>query len=145
MIDGLPGPIAALLVEPQARQGGHQLEPRESHGARVGFAPLEYRPAEPAARMCRIDEEGPDPGRIDAGIELRLIAFGARIAAEECPPPAPPAARHDEPRLGDDGEIGAVANQRCVDAEGPAQRRLDLRGRVVSGTERADRARDEIR
>jgi hypothetical protein len=144
MFDGLPRQITAPLVEPDARQRGHQFEAGESRGTRVGLAALEDRPSEPAARMRGIDEEGADPGGIDTGIELRLIALGARIAPEERPPPAPSAARHDEARLRHDDEVSAVANQGRVDTERPTERRFDLRRRVVRGAERADRARDEI-
>jgi hypothetical protein len=144
MVDGIPRPIAALLVQPDTRQGGHQFEPRESEGARIRLAALENGAPEPAARVRRIDEASADPGGIDARIERRLVAVSARITAEQRAPTAPPAARHDLLLVADDDEVGSVVNEGRVDAERPAQRTLDLGRRVVRGTELADRARNEI-
>ena len=144
MVDGIPRPIAAFLVQPDTRQRGHQFELRESRGARIRLAAIENGAPEPAARMRRIDEASADPGGIDARIEQRLVAVSARITAEQRTPAAPPAARHDLLLVGDDDKVGPVVNEGRVDAERPAQRTLDLGRRVVRGTELADRARNEI-
>src|SRR5207247_10994838 len=104
--------VAMLLVQPHPGKRRHQLERPESGPYRLRFAASENRTPDPVAGMRRVDEERPDLGRVRLRIEPGLIALGARVAAEQRPPPAPAAARDDVPcaRLGH--EVGPVAYQR---------------------------------
>jgi hypothetical protein len=79
--------ISALLVEPHAGKRGHHLERRESAPYRVRFAARENRTPDPVACVRRVDEESPDLGRLRLRVEPGLVPFGARVAAEQCPPP----------------------------------------------------------
>src|SRR6267378_4085144 len=110
-----------LLVEPLPGRRRHQLEGPESGPGGLRFAATENRAPDPVTCMRRVDEESPDLGRIRLRVEPGLVPLGVRVAAEQCAPPAPAAARDDVPcgRFGD--EVCAIANEGCIDAEGSLQ------------------------
>src|SRR5205085_1155922 len=100
--------------------------------------------AAPVAGMRRVDEERPDLGRVRLRVEPGLVPLGARVAAEQRPPPAPATACDDVAggRLGD--EVCPIAYEHRIDAEGSLECRFDLRRRVVRGPESVYRARDQL-
>src|SRR6266576_2611548 len=100
-------------------------------GSGWSIAAPENRAPDPVAGMRRVDEERPDLGRVRLRVEPGLVPLGARVAAEQCPPPAPATACNDVPggRLGD--EICSIAYEHRIDAEGSLECRFDLRSRVV--------------
>src|SRR6266576_1090783 len=113
-------------------------------GSGWSIAAPENRAPDPVAGMRRVDEERPDLGRVRLRVEPGLVPLGARVAAEQCPPPAPAAARDDVPceRLGD--EVGPIVYERRIDAESSLECRFDLRRSVVRGPESVYRPRDQL-
>ena len=69
------------------------------------------------------------------GVRLAFGRAGVRLAAQA------PAAAADEPPVALGDEVGATLDQLTVRHADVADRRLDLCGRVVAGTQRAHRRR----
>src|SRR5258708_40335122 len=98
MVDRRARDVSILLVEAHPGKRRHQLERRESGPCRLRFAASENRAPDPVAGMPRGDEERPDPGRVPLLVEPGLVPLGARLAAEQRPPPTPAAARAEVAR-----------------------------------------------
>jgi hypothetical protein len=83
---------------------------------RLGFTVTQEPTSESLPRRAGIDEERPNPGRVDGGVEPVVQRRLGLIAAEERLAGTPPAAGHDRSALLHD-VIGAVGNELGVDAE----------------------------
>jgi len=136
--------VTAGAVEAHAGQRGHQLQLPETGGRGCRFASLQQRAAQPMACMCRIHEERTDLGAVTGRIEQRFVALSVGIATEQRAPAAPAAAADDYPVRGLRDVVGAVGHQRRIHTEGAEQGGFDLRRRIIRGSQRTNRAGDQV-
>ena len=100
-------------------------------------------PPQPAPRPIRVNEECANARRVDGGIQQRILGLLHLVATEQRSPSAPSAGCDGAGRSIDD-VVGPIRDELCVDAEHRVQRRVDLRGGVVSAAETAHRVADQL-
>jgi len=138
--------VAAAAIEGHAGEGGSHFRAGETLGASGLLAELEDASGDAAARPRGMDEEGANFGGVGLGVEERVVAAGAAIAAVGGFAAGPAAAGCEAGGAGGlNDEIGLVVDELGVEAEPGAEGLLDLGGRVGRGAKRADGGFDERR
>src|ERR1043166_3746334 len=87
---------------------------------------IEQRTCDAFARVVRMNKERTNLRRLRRGIEIRRISRNVLVAAEKRTAPAPTAATDETFRVLDD-EVGAILNQRSVDAKHRCNCRFNFR------------------
>ena len=110
------GPRPGAVPKLDARQCAHEFKAPEPIRHRVVLAAFEHQRAEPTPREPRMNEERANLRGVLGGIQFGGVPIGARVAAEQGAPPAPPTAA-GQLAVDFDDEVGPVANELGVGAE----------------------------